>query len=552
MLTSKKGKGFKLSYLLVTVGILVGALVVWQFYKYRIVNRSANKALSEKTKGLYSLHYEGLSIDEVSGNLHVKNIRITPDTAVYRQMAEQKTSPPVLIDLAIPELEISGIKTPRALLNKEVEGSKIKITNPVIEIMVSHFKKDPTVYNPTRDISKELLGKLLKIKIDSVEIVHANVLVRNMNSDEAVFRGNNISCLLSDLLIDSITNKDPSRILFSRNLDMGCEEVLFPSKNKKYKLYVGNLRFTSRGNSLYIGQVKLTPQLSEEEFAASFPAQKDRYDFSLEGISLLHINREGIWHKRIEADSLVIQKSSFKIYRDLSYPKDTVSKVGKYPQQQLVRLPIPVNIRRMVFKHSFIEYKEKNAKSDSAGKVQFFDAKATISNVTNMKEAIVRNNECILFFTAKFLNKAPVDAKLVMLLKDPRGKFSMEGNIGAIDVLSLNVLTQPMGLARMERGSIEKLRFNLTGTDSSSEGKVELLYSGIKVSLLKKDKDENKYNKKGLASLAANIIMKKSNPSKGDSARVSDVLFRRILNKSFFNLIWKTIFTGVKETVGIK
>jgi hypothetical protein len=157
-----------------------------------------------------------------------------------------------------------------------------------------------------------------------------------------------------------------------------------------------------------------------------------------------------------------------------------------------------------------------------------------------------------LFFTAKFINKAPVDAKLVMLLKDPRGKFFMEGNIGAIDVLSLNVLTQPMGLARMERGSIEKMRFNLTGTDSSSEGKVELLYSGIKVSLLKKDKDENKYNKKGLASLAANIIMKKSNPSKGDSARVSDVHFRRILNKSFFNLIWKTIFTGVKETVGIK
>lgn len=549
---SISGKRFKWSYLLTATAVFLLAVVVWQFYKYKIVNRKVNKAVSEKSKGLYSIQYEDLSIDEVSGSLHVKNIRIIPDTAVYWQMVGEKTAPSVLIRLTIPVLEISGIKTPKALLNKEVEGRKIEIRDPTVEILLSHFQKDSTVYNPAKDISKELLGKLLKIKVDSVTILHANVVVRNRNSDEAVFRGKDISCELSDLLIDSIANKDSSRILFSRGLDIACEEVLLPTKNKKYRLHIGGLRFASRNNSLFIGQVKLTPQLPEEEFARSFPVQKDRYDFSMEGISLLHINREGLWHKRIEADSLVIQKSAFKVYRDLSYPRDTVSKVGKYPQQQLMRVPVPINIRKVMFVHSFIEYKEKNPKSDSAGKLQFFDASATISNVTNMKKVIERDNECTLLFKARFLDKTAADARLVMLLKDPRGKFSIEGNIGPLDVRSLNALTQPMGLARMEKGSIDKLHFNFAGTDSSSAGKVMLLYDGIKISLLKKDKEENKYNKKGLASLAANIIMKKSNPGRGQDARVADVHFQRILNKSFFNLIWKTIFTGIKETAGIK
>jgi hypothetical protein len=552
MPTSKKGKGFRHPYLLAALGLFIIAVIGWQFYKYRIVNRGVNKTVSEKTKGLYSIHYDDLSLDEVAGALHVRNIEIEPDTAVFNQMVEDKSNPPMLIRVSIPSLDILGVKTPKALLTKEIEGGRVEVSNPTIEIELEHFAKDTTVSDPSKEIYKELLGKFLKIQVDSVEIGHANIVVRERGSKEMVFKANNVSFLLSDLLIDSISNKDRSRILFSRNLDIAADEIALPSKNKKYRLRVEKIRFTGRNNTFSIGSIRVVPQLTEEEFAQSFPAQKDRYDFTLEGVSLVHVNRESLWHKKIEADSLIVDKSSFKIYRDLSRPPDTVSKVGKYPQEQLMRMSVPLSIRRAVFVHSFIEYKEKNGKSDSAGKVQFFDVRATIDNITNIKEAISRNNKTVVNFKAKFLDKAPVDARLVMLLKDPKGRFTIEGNVGAIDVRSLNPLTQPMGLARMENGKIDKLHFNLMGTDSSSEGKVVMLYSGIKVSLLKKDKDENKYDKKGLVSLAANILIKKSNPENGGSARAADVHFRRILNKSLFNLIWKSIFTGIKETIGLK
>ena len=551
MLNTKKPKR-RLSWLLAGIGILVIAVIGWQFYKYRIVNRKVGEAVDEKSKGLYSIKYEGLRIDEVSGALHVKNIEIIPDTTVYNRMISEKTNPPVLLRLTIPALDITGVKTPKALLSKQIVGGIVLVSDPTIEIELNQFSRDSTVYNPGKDVYKELLGKFLKIQMDSVEVVRAKVIVRNRGSREIAFRCDNVSFLLTDLLIDSMSNKDNSRILFARNLDMACDEIALPSRNKKYRLRVEKVRFTGRDNSFYIGRIRLAPQLSEAEFAASFPVQKDRYDLTMEGISLRHIDRGAFWRKRIEGDSLIIARSSFKIFRDLSYPPDTVSKVGKFPQQLLMRLPIPVDINKTVFVHSFIEYKEKNARSDSSGKVQFFDVHATISHVTNMREAIAQDNKCVVLFRAKFLDKAPVDARVVLLLKDPRGRFSIEGNVGAIDTRSLNVLTQPMGLARMEKGRIDHLHFNFTGTDSSSGGKLEMLYSDLKISLLKKDKDENKYDKKGLASLAANIILKKSNPGKNEKARVADVHFNRILYKSFFNLIWKTIFTGMKETVGAK
>ncbi len=91
----------------------------------------------------------------------------------------------------------------------------MEVSNPTIEIELDHFSKDSTMYNPGKDVYKELLGKFLKIQMDSVEVIHARVLVRDRRSKEMLFSGNNVSFLLSGLLIDSVTSKDSSRILFS-------------------------------------------------------------------------------------------------------------------------------------------------------------------------------------------------------------------------------------------------------------------------------------------------------------------------------------------------
>lgn len=486
----------------------------------------------------------------MAGALHVKNIGIAPDTSVYHQMVLDKHDPPVLLRLTVPELNILGVKTPKALFKKEIEGAKVEIDGATIEILTDPSRKDTSAYNPAGDLTKQLLGKLLQIKVDTVLITHANVVVRNIHTGDEIVSSKDVSFLFSDVLIDSTTGKDSSRILFARSLDMSCDRIALPLRNKKYKLDVGGLKFTSHNNALSVHQVRIIPQLPENEFAYSFPVQKDRYDFLLEDISLLAIDRASLWRKELVADEMTVGKSSFKVYRDLSRPPDSTSKVGKYPQQLLMRLPFPVNIKRLIFEHSFIEYKEKNAKSESAGRLQFFDANATLTNVTNRKKDIARDNKCVLKFRASIFNKTPVEARLVMLLNDPHGKFSIEGDIGSIDVTALTPLTQPMGLARMEKGTIHKLHFDITGTDSASDGSVLLLYDDLKISLLKKDKEEGTLNKKVLVSLFANFVIKNSNS--GENPRVADVHFDRIRNKSFFNLIWKTIFTGIKKSVGMK
>ncbi|HXO77525.1 MAG TPA: hypothetical protein VN824_19865, partial [Puia sp.] len=281
---SKPGK--RRSYLLLSLGLLALAVIAWQFYKYRLVHRKIDDTVSTKTKGLYNINYDKLSLAEMAGALHVKNIEIIPDTAVYHQMVLDKRDPPVLLKLKVPSLDIRGVKTPKALLKKEIEGTKVEIDGASIEILTDPSRKGTPVYNPAGDITKQLLGKLLQIKVDTVLITHANVIVRNIHTGGEIVSSLDVTFLFSDLLIDSTTGKDSTRILFAKGLDISCDKIALPLKDKRYKLDVGGLRFTSHNNNLSVHQVRIIPQLPENQFAHSFPVQKDRYDFLLEDISL--------------------------------------------------------------------------------------------------------------------------------------------------------------------------------------------------------------------------------------------------------------------------
>ncbi|MEI2747485.1 MAG: hypothetical protein V9E88_01835 [Ferruginibacter sp.] len=58
-------------------------------------------------------------------------------------------------------------------------------------------------------------------------------------------------------------------------------------------------------------------------------------------------------------------------YNDRTVAPNPASKIGKYPQQQLLRIPFPVQVDRLLVRNGKIAYKEKGAKSAQTGTVYF-------------------------------------------------------------------------------------------------------------------------------------------------------------------------------------
>ena len=217
-----------------------------------------------------------------------------------------------------------------------------------------------------------------------------------------------------------------------------------------------------------------------------------------------------------------------------------------------MKMPLLLSLQKVTIAHAFIEYKEKNPKSDFSGKVQFVNAHAVIENVTNDPERIKKDNHCVINFRSRFLDLAAMHARVDMILNNPQGRFVFTGGLDeGFDAQQLNKLIEPMGLAKIEKGYVHHLDFNFTGHNHGSDGKLTLLYDDLKLTLLKKDEEENTLQKKTLASFVANIVIKNSNPSGKKPVRIEQVHYERIATRSFFNLMWKSVFTGIKQTAGM-
>ncbi|MBS1564345.1 MAG: hypothetical protein JST39_08135, partial [Bacteroidetes bacterium] len=64
---------------------------------------------------------------------------------------------------------------------------------------------------------------------------------------------------------------------------------------------------------------------------------------------------------------------------------------------------------------------------------------------------------------------------------------------------------------------------------------------------------EKKLKEKKLVSFIANVIVKDANPGRKDkSPREAAIDFKRLPDRSFFNLIWKSVLQGVKISLGVE
>lgn len=97
---------------------------------------------------------------------------------------------------------------------------------------------------------------------------------------------------------------------------------------------------------------------------------------------------------------------------------------------------------------------------------------------------------------------------------------------------------------------MQKAIVNVAGNNFNTKGNISMFYSNLKITPLKKDAEGN-LKKKSVTGILANIILIKNDNPKGKELRQPDFTVIRTTHKNFFNLLWKSILTGVIKTVGI-
>ncbi len=435
---------------------------------------------------------------------------------------------------------ISNIATDSFILRQVLKADELKTDGGLVKI---YRKKSKDVSNDRVELDRNSFDEAI---LDRIVIGKSKLYIYNRDDPaEAPFILNNVMFTAKDIQrLQSGTNI--KNLIGRSKWRLSADGFSFLSENKSYKYDVGAFEVNNENGTMRINHFSVLPMMSEAAFAKSLKYQDDRYDLNFRDISLSGLNINKLINERIlEAENVTLQPT-LKIFNDRTVTPNPASKVGKYPHQQLQQVKFPFTIRKINIRNGSVYYKERGALSKQTGIVSFENISGVISNVTNVKAAIASNNMLVLNASALFMGVSKLQTTWKLPLNTTNGSFQVSGNAGAFDANALSVMTEPLGMATIKSGKVNKLDFTMTGTDLEAKGVSTLLYEDLKVDILKRDSLELK--KKGLMSFVTNFLVKNSNPQGGGAVRKGAINQQREITKSFFNLLWKSIFAAAKKT----
>ena len=442
----------------------------------------------------------------------------------------------------IKNIQLNQLNTDAFVMFQQLKAGLVTCDGGLVTI----YKKNKKLLSGDEAIV--LTNNLIdKAQIGGIQLGKTNIVVINpAKPEQDPFVIHNVKLSASN--ITSNTNGATlSDLVNKADWELFASGFTFINKQKIYKFIVQGLQLNNKTGKVKVNRILYKPLLSEAAFVKINKMQIDRYNLNFN-----HINLTGVNFKKLISDNILEMEQAslepvLKIFNDRTLSFDTSSKVGKYPHQLLLKLPLRLYIKKVVVNNGAVFYKERGRKSKKSGIVTFTRINAQINNITNIAERIKRNGILRLNATALFLNAGNVVTEWLLPLNIMDTAFTVTGHLGAMNAMALNSITEPLQMASVKKGKINKLNFDIKGNNYKVNGQTTFLYTNLHVTVLKINKNK-KLKKRGVLSLLANTVIVNNNPKNGN-IYVGKIDFNRDIQKSFFNLLWKSIFSGVKNTL---
>ena len=500
---------------------------------------------------LYHISFKDIHLNLLTGSVTADSILFAPDTAVFNQQKKLGIAPVHLFEIRLAKLQLRRISILTIYFKKKIEMNDIILEQPSIAMIYHQVHKKAKPDQEERSLYQLISKSLKSVHIKGIKIADADFSYVSGATGRVLNSVKHLNVQIKDFLLDATSAQDTTRFYYTK--DASFELAGYESKSKMYTIKADTLTGSATGKTVQLKGLKMIPMYPDLTFSRMLKTQKDRYDLLFKqidftGVDFIRLNTDGVLH----AKSLKIDEASVKVFMNREMPSGEVNKGNNFPHMALQRLPVPITIDTLQLAKVNVAYTEYNPISQQRGTVHIDQLNGRISNVTNDSVSLAKNHHAIASLRAYMIKAAQLDIRIDFDLGAKNGTFAFKGNIGAMDMTKLNPLSKALGLVEIETGKIQKIDFDVKANERGSAGTMHLYYHDLKVSLLKEGEDGKPAKKKGLLSfLANNLIIKDANPSKGQALRTAKIKFERPPGASFFNLLWKSVFVGMRETVGL-
>ena len=411
----------------------------------------------------------------------------------------------------------------------------------------------------------EIVEKKLNLDVKNVLVNNVNGTIKageNKNTKKSNFKGIQFPIIIRNVTLknSSIVYDKGSQPLSLKNLNATIKDIELNEKPgnkglavkvKDYRLTANNMAYKTRfynmstgflefnKNKIRIDQFAMKPLVSRAQFIRMIPVERDLYNLKANQVTAV-----GNWdlfseNKFFHAKNVTILSADANIFRS-KLPADDPKEKLLY-SRLLRNIKIPMFIDQLHLKNSLLEYEEDTPQSDGPGKLTFANFNMDVKNLNSAKMK-GKPTQVNIKIDCNFMKTSPLSVDWHFNTADRSDNFVISGSVTDIPATSINAFIIPY-LSVSASGTIQQMLFNFKGNPKGLGGTFNLKHKNLKISILDKESKE----KKGLLSAVANVFVKTDSDKFPESVVVEGV--ERDPTKSFFNLFWKGIEDGLKQTL---
>lgn len=535
--------------------LLAGGAALYLNARWKpLLTKKIKDSVYEGSKHLYRINFQDIRLNLLTGTAVLDSVSLSPDTAVFNKLKTLRRAPVHLFQLKLKKLQINRVSVLTAYFKKRVEMNSIVLEQPSIDMIRHEVPKRTDTLKDERTLYQLISKTLRSVRVKTIKIVDADFAYVNGRTLKPLNSVKHFSVNVKDLLIDSLSQFDSTRVYYARDIAFKLTGYRSLGKDKMYTMKIDTIAGSMAEKMIRIKGFQMIPMYPDLAFTRKYKYGKDRYDLNfdeinLAGVDFMKLNDEGSLYAR----SLKIGPARAGIFvnRELP-PPPNFDKVRNFPHVAIRRIPMPTAIDSVIIKNVDVAYTEYNPISEKRGTVYFQNLTGRITNLTNDSSRLAKDNHAIASLSALVMKTSRIDVRINFNLTDKNAAFHYKGSVGPMNMLVLNPMAKNMGLVEIESGKMQKTDFDIRANSKGSSGTVRFYYTDLKVKLLSEAENGKAPKKKGFLSFLANtLLIKNNNPDKGEAPRVARTTFTRTPAASFFNELWKGVFIGIREIVGL-
>lgn len=520
-----------------------------------LIKQELKALVLKATHGLYTVEFSDLHTNLLTGSATILNVNIVPDTNAFKLLIAAKKAPNNLYYIRLKEIAIKNFHPFKIYFDKKVEVDLLLFDKPEVTMVNRHFDFNDHLPPRPRKSPYEYISKLFKsLRVKTVDFRNARFkYVDNNGAVPEIDSLNHLNVKLSDWLIDSLSAQDTTRLYLLKDVHVNLNNYSYATPDSMYHLNVSELFFTASSGKLTVKKFGMIPRYSEANFAKVNGYARDRFLIRLNNINFSGLDLPAYLQKKeLIAKEMKISDGIVSVFNNNTYPNLKRDKTGRFPHQLLQMLKAKLTIKQIQLKNIDVSYAEFDRDSKQKGKITFLKTSGTINNVTNAAKVKASNPIMEANLLSYVMGQGKLAVNFKFDLNSPIGAFDYKGSVKNLDGRKLNEITKPLGMLQVDRGQINSLAFDIKANQDIAKGKLDFKYNDLSVALLKKEDGRDRLVRQGLLSILANaLVLYSDNPTAEGKYTSASILFRRQPTASFFSFIWRSLFQGVKYSVGV-